>query len=41
MIAVSESFKLIFHYLSVEGIKENFLVFFTLKSNSDGLSGDV
>jgi hypothetical protein len=38
---VGEGFELFFHYLSVEGIKENLLVFFAFKGNSDGLAGDV
>jgi hypothetical protein len=41
VIAVGYGFKLIFQYLSVEGIKENLLVLFAFKSNSDGLAGYV
>ena len=41
MIAVGDGFELVFHYLSVEGIKANLLVLFAFKSNSDGLTGDV
>ena len=41
VIAVGDSFELVFHYLSVEGIKENLLMLFAFKSNSDGLAGDV
>jgi hypothetical protein len=41
VITVGDSFKLVFHYLSVKGIEENLLVLFAFKSNSDGLTGDV
>ena len=41
VIAVGNGFELVFQYLSVKGVKENLLVLFTFKSNSDSLAGYV